>query len=88
MIKRTSFVAFGCALLLGAGTAFADRAPNPEERAAIEQVLREAGFISWSKIEFDDGRWEVDNARGPDAKTYDLKLDAASFQIMSREIED
>ena len=68
--------------------AFADRAPNPEERAAIERVLREAGFSSWSKIEFDDGRWEVDNARGPDAKTYDLKLDATSFQIMSREIED
>ena len=38
MFKRTSFVAFGCALLLGAGTAFADRAPNPEERAAIKQV--------------------------------------------------
>lgn len=65
MIKRGHTSAFLCAALFGAsaGLAFADRAPNADERTRIEQTLRAAGYISWDEIELDDGVWEVDDAR-------------------------
>lgn len=69
-----------CATPFGAR---ADRAPTPEERAKIEQVLRAQGFTKWDDIEFDDNRWEVDDAFAPDGRKYDLKLDQ-SFSIIDR----
>lgn len=66
---------------------FADRDPTPEERSAIEQALRAAGFTAWEEIELDDDMWEVDDARGNDGRIYDLKLAPGSFEIIRR-IED
>ena len=65
MNLRSITAAFLSAAIIGAstGSAFADRAPNADERSRIEQTLRAAGYISWDEIELDDGVWEVDDAR-------------------------
>ena len=67
--------------------AMADRAPTDVERAAIESVLLNEGFSNWGEIEFDDNRWEVDNAVGPDGRRYDLDLDT-NLNIVKRDLED
>lgn len=71
-------------LALGSRQALA-RDPNQEERAAIEAALRSQGYVSWNDIEWDDGRWEVDDARTADGRKYDLKLDPATLQVTSRD---
>jgi hypothetical protein len=67
-----------------AGPAAADRAPTAEERAKIEAILKADGFVSWEEIEGDDKGWEVDDARHSDGTKYDLKLEAETFAILSR----
>ncbi len=65
--------------------ALADRDATPEERAAIEEVLRAEGFTAWDDIEWDDdGYFEVDDAIGPDGREYDLRLDT-SYVIIERD---
>ena len=51
-------------------------------------MLRQAGFTRWGEIEFDNGRFEVAGAVGPDGRKYDLKLSQVDFSIMSREPDD
>ena len=59
-----------------------DRPPTPEERQQIEKSLRAAGYTTWEEIEFDDGMWEVDDARKQgDNREFDLKLDPKTFEI-------
>jgi hypothetical protein len=59
-----------------------DRPPTPEERQRIENTLRAAGYMTWEEIEFDDGMWEVDDARkAGDNREFDLKLDPKTFEI-------
>ena len=64
--------------------AAADRGPTQAEAAAIAAKLTAAGFKSWNKVEYDpDGpKWKVDDARKIDGKTYDVQLDAKSFDIL------
>lgn len=62
-----------------------DRPPTPEERAAIEQVLRAEGFVRWDDIELDDAVWEVDDARTADGREFDLKLRPGTLEILRRE---
>ncbi len=83
---RTS-LAFAAFLALAPAIALADddRAPNPDERARIEQVLRAEGYTRWDEIELDDGVWEVDDAIAADGREHDLKLDR-NFRII--EIDD
>jgi uncharacterized membrane protein YkoI len=77
------------ASLIVAAPAFAeDRPPTPSERAAIEKILKSAGYTSWEEIEFDDGRWEVDDARTANGREYDLKLDPKTLKIVSRRADD
>lgn len=82
------------AALVAAGTmatpALADRPPTSEERAAIERVLRDQGFVSWEEIELDDDGpyWEVDDARTKDGRRWDLKLAPRSLEIVKRELDD
>lgn len=66
----------------------ADRAPTAEERQKIEATLKTEGFVSWEEIEFDDGRFEVDDARDKDGVEYDLKLDPKTFKIVRRTRDD
>lgn len=82
----------GCLAALGmaAPAAAADRPPTEQERASIEKVLRANGYTSWEEIEFDDDSpkrtpvWDVDDARGPDGKAYDLKLEPKSYRILRK----
>ncbi|HSF33854.1 MAG TPA: PepSY domain-containing protein [Candidatus Tectomicrobia bacterium] len=53
----------------------------------MEAALRAAGFRSWEEIEFDDGLWEIDDARADDGGKYDLKLDPNSLQIIHKEVD-
>ena len=64
-----------------------DRPPTPQERAAIEAKLRAEGFVRRDDIELDDGLWEVDDARRPDGREYDLKLRPGSLEVVRRDPE-
>lgn len=76
-MKKPIFLA-ATAFALMPALAIADyRAATPEERGAIEQVLRAEGFTAWTDIMWDDDNyWEVDDARGPDNRDYEVMLDA------------
>lgn len=84
------------ALGLGLATAFAtvparaddDRPVTPQERVQIENSLRQAGFVRWGDVEFDDGRFEVDDAIASDGGKYDLELSSVDFSIIKRERDD
>jgi len=65
-----------------------DRPPTADERVKIEGALKDAGFSTWKSIELDDGRWEVDDAIGPDGKKYDVKLDVQSLAVVKRDLDD
>lgn len=69
------------ALMLGLGAIIAtpaladdDRPPTAEERTKIEAALKAEGFTAWKEIEFDDNRWEIDDATHSDGKVYDVFL--------------
>ncbi len=71
------------------GSAMADgRAPTSEEATAVGQALSKAGFSTWGKVEFDDGKWEIDNAVGADGKKYDVDLSANDLTVIKREIDN
>lgn len=78
------------AMLAGfSGAALADgRAPTAEEQASIETALKGHGFSTWGKVEFDDGKWEVDNAKHADGKLYDVDLAKADLAILKKELEN
>ncbi|MGQ4273284.1 PepSY domain-containing protein [Terrihabitans sp. B22-R8] len=83
MTHRTIRIALAAAAFLApVSGAMADRLPNETEKAAITAALAERGFTSWKDIEFDDGRWEVDDARGADGVKHDIHLDQ-NFKITS-----
>jgi hypothetical protein len=69
--------------VLAIGQAFADRAPNADERSRIEAVLRNERFARWGKIELDDGLWEVD-AYAYDGRKYEVKLRPDTFVVVRR----
>ncbi len=64
-----------------------DRPPTPQERAAIERVLRAEGFVRWDEIELDHGVWEVEDARTADGRDYDLKLRPRSLEIIQHDAD-
>ena len=79
---------FVSTLGLGAVPALADRPPSDVERTEIEKVLKSDGFVSWEEIAFDDGRWEVDDARTGSGQEYDLKLDPGTLAIVKRVLDN
>ena len=40
------------------------------------------GVVSWDEIEWDDGLWEVDDARRADGSQYDLKLHPHTLMVV------
>jgi hypothetical protein len=67
-----------------------DDAPSPAERARIEAVLRERGFVRWKEIEREDGgrTWEVDDAYTAEGRRYDLRLSADDLREIARQDEN
>jgi len=78
------------ALGLLSSPALADRPPNAQERAAVEQALRANGFVAWEEIELDDDgpRWEVDDARANDGRRYDVEFDPRTMRIVRRSLDN
>lgn len=72
--------------LLTAAYAVADRAVTPEERASLVAAMAAEG-CSGGEMEFDDGKFEVDDARCDDGKEYDLDFDT-SFKLIKKELDD
>ncbi|NHK28842.1 PepSY domain-containing protein [Parvularcula flava] len=72
----------------GAAIADDDRYPTSTELAAIEQVLTENGYVSWEEVEFDDGLWEVDDARDATRAEFDIKINPDTYEIVSTVRED
>ena len=64
---------FGALLVLGGAPALAGRAVTDDERAKLVSAVSAQG-CSGGKMEFDDGKYEVDDARCNDGKTYDCLL--------------
>jgi uncharacterized membrane protein YkoI len=82
-MRRILFLA---ALALAPVAAAKARDPTPEMRARIEAALREQGYTAWDDIDVErNGRIEVDDARGPDGKEYDLELDPQTLRVIKRE---
>ncbi len=63
-----------------------DDTPTKAQRASVMKAVRAAGCTNPTKVERDDGGYEVDNARCKDG-VYDLKL-SADFKIVSRDKDD
>lgn len=84
MPRQFPIVLAALAILIGAAGSALAREPTAEERARIESVLRAEGFTRWDDIEFDDGKWEIDDAVDADGQTWDLDLDAA-LKVIRRE---
>lgn len=76
MKTKTVSLAVAAALLAMpfASQALADRPATPSERRHVGEVLHGHGFVSWGKIERDDGKWEVDNAVTQSGKVYDVEI--------------
>jgi hypothetical protein len=89
MTRIRTAAAVLAATCFAAGLAMADgRAPTAEETTAVSAALTKAGFSKWGKIEFDDGKWEIDNAVGTDGKMYDVDLSATDFSVIKKEIDN
>jgi hypothetical protein len=44
--------------------------------------------VSWQKIELENGnKWEVDDARHSDGRTYDLDLSVDPLAIVKRKLD-
>jgi hypothetical protein len=83
MIRRPLAISV---LLISAATSHADRPVTEDEKAKLSSAIAAAG-CSGGRMEFDDGRYEVDKAKCSDGRTYDLKFDA-EFQLIKKELED
>lgn len=83
---RTLAPAFALAIGLGAGAALADRPVTDQERSQLEAAIKAAGCTGGS-MEFDDGKFEVDDARCADGREYDLDFDA-SFRLIKKDQDD
>jgi hypothetical protein len=62
----------------------ADRLPNAAEKTSIESTFKAAGYVTWEEIEFDDGVWEVDDARKEaGAVDYDIKISPDNWKVVT-----
>jgi hypothetical protein len=83
---RSLLLASGALLLAAMASARADRPVTDEKRAKLAPAIAALG-CSGGKIEFDDGKYEVDDAVCSDGQTYDLKFDA-DFRLIKKELEE
>lgn len=84
-MKLAVFV--GAIAILAATQARADDRPvTSAERTQLVAAL-EAQGCTGGKMEFDDGKFEVDDAKCSDGRTYDLDFDA-SFKLLKKDLED
>ena len=63
-----------------------DRPVTDDERAKLVAAMKAEG-CSGGQMEFDDGHYEVDDARCSDGRKYDLRFDR-SFKLIEKELDD
>jgi hypothetical protein len=71
---------------LAAGAALADRPVTDQERTQLLAAMQAEGCTG-GDMEFDDGRFEVDDARCADGREYDLEFDTA-FKLVKKDLDD
>lgn len=71
---------------LSTTAAWADRPVTDAEREKLVVALKAEG-CSGGEMEFDDGKFEVDDARCADGKKYDLDFDS-TFKLTKKELDD
>ena len=84
--KSHPLLTFGALLVLGGAPALAGRAVTDDERAKLVSAVSAQG-CSGGKMEFDDGKYEVDDARCNDGKIYDLDFNP-SFELFKKKLEN
>lgn len=87
-VPLLAFASLALGALSFAANAADDRPPNDEERAAIEKVLKAEGFSAWKEIEYDDRRWEIDDATHSDGKVYDVFLNGKTMAVEWKTLDD
>ena len=85
-IRVHPLLTFGALLVLGGAPALAGRAVTDDERAKLVSAVSAQG-CSGGKMEFDDGKYEVDDARCNDGKIYDLDFNP-SFELIKKTLEN
>jgi hypothetical protein len=73
-------------LMVFAVPARADRPLTNDERMQLVSALSAHGCTG-GKLEFDDGKFEVDDATCSDGKIYDLHFDTA-FKLIKKKLDD
>ncbi|MFC3126882.1 hypothetical protein ACFOD4_17590 [Pseudoroseomonas globiformis] len=61
-----------------------DRQATDEEFRRIEAALKRGGFVEITGARLEDGLWEVQDAQGPDKRSYFLVLDRETLRILHR----
>ena len=73
-------------VVLSQAPAWSGRAVTEEERAKLVAALAVEG-CSGGEMEFDDGKYEVEETVCRDGKEYDLVFDA-NFKLIGKELDD
>jgi hypothetical protein len=73
-------------LILTATALQAGRAVTDAERSKLVEALQAQGCTG-GKMEFDDGKFEIDDAVCSDSKRYDFDFDR-SFRLINKKLED
>lgn len=68
------------------GPAWADRPVTAEERAKLTALL-EAEGCTGGEMEFDDGKFEIDDARCADGREWDFEFDR-DFKLIKKDRDD
>jgi hypothetical protein len=71
---------------LSTTAAWADRPVTAAESEKLVAALKAEG-CSGGKMEFDDGKFEVDDARCADGKKYDFDFDG-NFKMTKKDLDD
>lgn len=87
MIKTTFSMLAACALLATLGVTATTYAAGGDNQTKIQESLTSQGYSKWKRIELDKGVWEVDDAIDASGKQFDLRVDANSLKIISKEAE-
>lgn len=66
---------------------WADRPVTSEERAKLTALLEAEGCIGGGEMEFDDGKYEIDDARCADGREWDFEFDR-DFKLIKKEQDD
>jgi hypothetical protein len=73
-------------LTAGTSSALAGRALTQEETVRLVAAVI-AQTCGGGKMEFDDGKFKVDDATCLDGKTYDLEFDS-SYRVISKKLDE